>query len=312
MEINCEYCPKNDGIYCCGKIIPYETFYNPHNLDGEIWKDIVGYENKYQISSYGRVKSLINSGVILKYRVNKIKGKDYGYYSVALYNNMGVKCFKIHRLIAQAFIPNIENKPCIDHIDTNTYNNCISNLRWVTFKENGNNPITKAKLSVLHRGENSYFYGGKLSVEHKEKLSIAKKGKLNGNASVKVVQISPKDGTEINEYDSAADAARCSGAKETNIIRCCKKKRTVAAGYSWAYKSEYDKCTDKSIYIQREKWKSLLKPVCQYTKNEVLVREYSSVREAAFITGISRNSISRSATKQKYAAGGYMWKYKTK
>lgn len=54
---------------------------------------------------------------------------------------------KIHRLIAEAFIPNPENKPCIDHINTIRHDNRIENLRWATYKENGNNEITKTNLS---------------------------------------------------------------------------------------------------------------------------------------------------------------------
>lgn len=91
----------------------------------EIYKDIDGYED-YQITSWGRV-------------FNKKTGKfvyqeihDKGYLRVDLFNDMGRKHMKVHRLVAQAFIPNPWNKPQINHIDGNNQNNSISNLEWVT------------------------------------------------------------------------------------------------------------------------------------------------------------------------------------
>ena len=92
------------------------------------------------VSNYGRVKS------IKKQLVLKICGSGNRYKTVALCNGMR-KTFRLHRLVAAAFIPNPENKPCIDHIDGNRANNHADNLRWVTYLENNNNPITKKRLS---------------------------------------------------------------------------------------------------------------------------------------------------------------------
>lgn len=101
----------------------------------EIWKDIKEYEGIYQVSNLGRVKSLKHSkeGKLLKGRVT---GK--GYLSVALFRNSVRKSNSIHRLVAEAFIPNPENKPEVNHIDENKLNNDVSNLEWVTSKENSN------------------------------------------------------------------------------------------------------------------------------------------------------------------------------
>ncbi len=102
----------------------------------EVWKDIIGYESEYQISSLGRVKSLARFGKrkfdkILKQTVGK-----RGYFEVQLYKNMSFKCKTIHRLVAEHFIVNPENKREVNHIDANKLNNNISNLEWVTPKEN--------------------------------------------------------------------------------------------------------------------------------------------------------------------------------
>ena len=106
----------------------------------EIWKDVPGYVVLYKVSNYGRVKS------IKKQLVLKICGSGNRYKTVALCNGMR-KTFRLHRLVAAAFIPNPENKPCIDHIDGNPFNNHVDNLRWVTHSENNNNPITKQRQS---------------------------------------------------------------------------------------------------------------------------------------------------------------------
>lgn len=107
----------------------------------EEWKDIKGYENIYQISNFGNVRSFINNKG--KLRKQPLILKSYldndGYKIIRLSKNGKQKVFKIHRLVAKYFIENIENKPMIDHIDTNRQNNYYKNLRWVTSKENSNN-----------------------------------------------------------------------------------------------------------------------------------------------------------------------------
>lgn len=103
----------------------------------EIWKDIEGYEGLYQISSFGRIKSIER-----KYKKRKcdecikspsLAGK--GYYRIALSKYGIKKYFYIHKLVGNAFIPNPDNKPTIDHIDRNKLNNNVNNLRWATYNE---------------------------------------------------------------------------------------------------------------------------------------------------------------------------------
>lgn len=103
----------------------------------EIWKPIKDYEGYYEVSNYGRVKSIGNRGRILKPK----KGNNR-YYYVILSKNGKPQTKRIHRLVAEAFIPNPDNKPYVDHINTDRNDNRVENLRWVTHKENMNNPIT--------------------------------------------------------------------------------------------------------------------------------------------------------------------------
>lgn len=99
----------------------------------EIWKDIKGYEGTYQISNLGSVKSFIGKTKILK-NSKPIKRKD-GNYSYPKVQLKG-KTYRIHRLVALAFIPNPENKSEVNHKDKNINNNTLDNLEWCTEYEN--------------------------------------------------------------------------------------------------------------------------------------------------------------------------------
>lgn len=120
--------------------------------NSEIWKPVVGYEGVYEVSSFGKVRSLkrtrkgkCESECGVKERLLKPSKHTKGYLVCGLSKDGKLKYFKVHRLVAEAFLPNPENKEQIDHINTIKTDNCISNLRWVTPKENTNNPLTREK-----------------------------------------------------------------------------------------------------------------------------------------------------------------------
>ena len=122
-------------------------------MEQEIWKDVEGFSG-YQISNLGRVKSYKRKNEFI--RKTSIVG---GYVQVALGSkNIKKQTFYIHRLIAKAFIPNHENKPEINHIDGNKLNNNISNLEWVTRKENCQHAWDNGLcISTLNKAINSDF-----------------------------------------------------------------------------------------------------------------------------------------------------------
>lgn len=135
----------------------------------EIWKEYQVNERSYCyyfISSFGRVMSVRKTNgrkTIIKPRVRN--SRKYGnYYSVRIWD----KNILVHRLVAKTFIPNLDNKPCVDHIDGNPENNNVENLRWVTYKENTNNPICLTRQTKSRTGT-------KHSEETKRKMSNARK-----------------------------------------------------------------------------------------------------------------------------------------
>lgn len=113
----------------------------------EIWRDIEGYEGLYQISNLGRIKRVARAsknkgtyGSMYQYKEKILSPQEnkrrFGYYEISLHKNKKEKRFKIHRLVACAFVPNPNNKPEVNHIDGDKRNNKATNLEWVTSSEN--------------------------------------------------------------------------------------------------------------------------------------------------------------------------------
>lgn len=165
----------------------------------EIWKDIEGYEDLYQVSNRGKVRSL-RRNIILRQGIT-----SNGYKSVNLYKNKGYKHFRIHRLVAEAFLPNPNNLPFVNHKDENKLNNCVENLEWCDGKYN---------LNYGTRGK-----------------------RISQNKSKVVLQYS-LDGTFVKEWKSTRDIQRMTGYSSGCISECCRNIRKSAYGYLWKYKNE--------------------------------------------------------------------------
>ena len=179
----------------------------------EVWKDIEGYEGLYMISDMGRVKSL-NYGRTGEEKIIKPCKHKNGYLQVCLCKNSKHNKFLVHRLAATAFIPNPENKPCIDHINTIKNDNRVENLKWVTHKENMENPISKRNSPV-------YCKFGKDNLLSKAVFQYTLDGKL------------------IHKWDAVRDVQRELGFKHSNISACCSGKYKTAYGYIWKYYEEF-------------------------------------------------------------------------
>ena len=185
----------------------------------EIWKPISGYEGFYEVSNLGRIRSLeriveCSDGRKRKIKDRTLKGSSYsgGYSGVTLHKDGCAKFVNIHRIVAEAFVPNPLEKEEVNHKDENPSNNHASNLEWVTHKENIN-------------------YGTR--TERAREATT----KLQGKA----VQQFSKDGKLVAEYESISIAYRATGAFISNIVKCARGEYKTAGGYIWKYKDETTK-----------------------------------------------------------------------
>jgi len=191
----------------------------------EIWKDIDGFEGLYEISSIGQINSIKRNGTLgglLKQRIDR-----YGYSTVVLYKNGTPNYYSRHRLVAQAFIPNPNNYPEVNHKNGKKLDNFASNLEWVTAAENTRHAWQNGLVPHLH-GMAHYNYGKKLSKEHKRKISNALSGLILNKRPVICINTSAR-------YASATDAGERLKIDNSQIGKCCKGKVKTAGGYQWKY-----------------------------------------------------------------------------
>jgi len=190
----------------------------------ENWKPVKGYEGLYEVSNLGRVRSFdkyvlcirngVEMNVLHRGKILKPVKRQHGYLGVMLYGKgghatRGFKTFSVHRLVAEAFIPNPNGLPEVNHIDEDKTNNKAENLQWVTRVENVN-------------------YGT-------SRLRIAQKA-TNGKMSTPIQQFT-KDGELVKTYPSLAEVERQTGYAKANICRCAQgsKQYSHAYGYVWRY-----------------------------------------------------------------------------
>lgn len=141
------------------------------DLTKELWRDVVGYEGLYAVSSFGRIKSLermtSNGARLLPEKIlSQIRQKS-GYMRVLLYRDGVRKFVPVHRVVAEAFIENKDNLPCIDHINAIRSDNRVDNLRWVTHKQN-----TQHMIEMGHYHNNSYAIVGEEAIENCKKRQM--------------------------------------------------------------------------------------------------------------------------------------------
>ena len=195
----------------------------------EEWRNVPGTNGKYQINidtKEGRCRSLNYRRLGVAKELKTTPNKYGRLYWRLDYGNER-KCWQAARWIAMTYPELVQNEwfpgAEIDHIDTNPMNNHPSNLRWVTRKENLNNPITKRNFSKA-------FTGRECSDDTKGKRSKALKDKTGKW----VIQLSPNNEI-LHFYRSSLQAERDTGIDQRNINACCRGKRSHAGPYIWKY-----------------------------------------------------------------------------
>lgn len=178
----------------------------------EIWKDILGYEGKYQVSNLGNIKNLkyLNSN---KTKLMCLKKHNKGYKQVELSKNHKTKTYLVHRLVAQAFIPNPNNYPLINHKDFNKQNNNVENLEWCNQSQNMKHSCSKIRETCFTRKVTS----------HTPKKLFSK-----------IFQYD-KDNNLIKDWENICEIKNTLNYHPTSIKECCEGKRKQAYGYKWQY-----------------------------------------------------------------------------
>ena len=187
----------------------------------EIWKDIEGYEGIYQVSNLGRVRSLeqvrtkphprntsMTMTYITKGKVLKQRKHPAGYWTVMLYKDKVAETRTVHRLVAEAFIPNPNNLPEVNHIDENKENSRVDNLEWVT------------KSGNMRHGTC---------------------GERMGRKHWKAIVQMTIDGKFVKRWDCAKHASEELGLHHSAIISVCRGKANSHGGFRWRYADENNK-----------------------------------------------------------------------
>lgn len=276
-------------------------------MSEEIWKDVKGFEGRYQVSNLGRVRSLDMTWLAYNWKMQgymecKRKGRTLkplsgtnGYLKCCLRDGKRKEYHNIHRLVALSFIPNPCNFPCINHKDENKANNFVfinsdgtvdfekSNLEWCTYKYNSNygtrnDRLRKYSLNYVMRPIIQYDMNGKV----------------------------------INTFESLTEAENKTGISNISITGVCKGRRKSTHGYVFKYlntdvsKRKMSKGYNKPLIAHAE---TLRKKVIQYNLEGKVVNTFNSIREACDKTGINWSCIHGTLSGKRNHTYGYIFKF---
>ena len=241
----------------------------------EIWKDVKDYEGLYQVSSIGRVKSLpreytdsMGRAVKKKERILSLRiSSQTGYPTLNLFKNGKRETVSVHRLVAEAFIPNPQNLPCINHKDETRDNNIVENLEWCSYRYNNTYGSASEKRSASAL---KYW-----DTHQREPYYVPAKH---------VIQYSLK-GEAIREFISIGEAEReLKVGQSSGISACCNKKLKTTYVFVWRFAGD-------PFSIEDHKPKRHQKYVIKRDCNGNEIARYKSVSEAARVNKFNRHAL---------------------
>lgn len=248
-----------DKIYkCCngriGSVGGYEWSYTPfeESKEKEEWKDCLGYENLYQVNKKGDIRSCHNG----KWHILSAGISKRGYRHFLFHKDGKRKNVRGCRLVAEAYIPNPDNLPFVNHKDENPANDCVENLEWCNCEYNNNYGTARQRSSINH----------------------------SKNRPVCMFNV---DGTFIREFYNINDAAKFIDGAHTCILRCCNNKVFCYKGYIWRYKEDADSVMDAVALYKNSKTTN--RKIEVYLNGEVKV--FNSMSEASRELKISRDTL---------------------
>ena len=263
-----------------------ERWLSMDNLDGEEWRPVVGYEDLYEVSSYGRVKTKDRNSVGKKRKAGIVKTftNKQGYYKVNLWRNRKLQTSNVHRVVAEAFLPNPNNLSDVNHKDETHTNNCVDNLEWCSHSYNMNYGTVKERWRDL-------------LTNHPNTSRPVAQYDLQGN----FLRVFPSLREVMRFYKTNSWKTICD---------VCRKRKGMhtAIGFQWRYADEGNDYT-MNIGLPSRQWATEKRKVYQYTKDMQFVREYNSTTEAALAIGKAPTSISGVCRGRYKTSGGYRWFY---
>ena len=262
----------------------------------EEWKTIPDWD-LYEISNLGRLRGkdrIVNNHggpYVRKSKLLKPAKDKYGYYTFCFNQNGKKKNIKIHRLVAECFIPNPENKPCVNHIDNNPSNNRVDNLELCTHQENTDWMITQGRfdrtpewLDNLHKSQESTY------------------------KAVKGTNIATGETLYFNKLNSVNEM----GFQPSCVCNCCSNKNGITQhhGYTWEYISqeEYETAIKNTSAPQEISHRNAKVYLTRKVQNITTGEIFNSVKEAKEKYGLARMNIKR-AIQKGWKIQGCEWRY---